>query len=459
MIMTMKKTLTITILILLSLPAIWRCTPASQGLDGSVSTENATGITSSSAVLNGSIEGFEKAPREVGFEWGYTKNKLSEVIQSQEAPSSGSASFSALLEGLNDGVQFYYRAYALFWHEGQGVYRFGPVRSFKTPPIGQEPQPEPEPTPDPNPTPDPEPDPDPEPEPEPDPTPDPGPDPIPSGQPGWYELPVMNIGSSGNYMVNSQDTDQYYAMHLCPGGEKGPGGRPARNYTVCFSASKHCPLWVAAPRHSMYVGNTKRTDAYRQDAKIPTDLQYNSKDTGGGCNKGHMLGSAERTSSTATNRDVFFYTNIAPQLSSGFNTGGGGWNTLEDWVDDQVCSDTLYVIIGCYFDTFTDGYGETVSPKTISFGGRNDVGFPTMFYYVLMRTKKGNSGKALKNCTASEIKCAAFVRSHTNALKGQAVTSREMMSVSALEKITGVSYFANVPAAPKTVCNASDWGL
>ena len=245
---------------------------------------------------------------------------------------------------------------------------------------------------------------------------------------------------------------------MCAGGEKGPGGKTARNYTVCFSAEHHCPVWVAAPRHKMYQGGASRTDAYAKDPSIPADIQYKSKSTGGGCNKGHMLGSAERLSSTATNKQVFYYSNIAPQYSDTFNTGGGGWNTLEDWVDGQVCSDTLYVVIGTYFDKYTDKRGNTGNPAKISFGGRSDVSRPTMFYYILMRTKSGSSGKALKDCTASEIKCAAFVRSHETP-KGTKVSSQDLMSVSDLEKITGFSYFPNVPQAPKDSYKASDWGL
>ena len=286
------------------------------------------------------------------------------------------------------------------------------------------------------------------------------PTPVPgqSGKYGWYELPVINYSQSGSYLIDSSDKNLYYAHHLCAGSEKGPGGKQARNYTVCFSAEHHVPVWVAAPRHKMYESGASRTDAYGKDPSIPSDIQYNSKNTGGGCNKGHMLGSAERLSSTATNKQVFYYTNIAPQYTDTFNTGGGGWNTLEDWVDGQVCSDTLYVVIGAYFDKYTDRRGYTDSPATISYGGRNDVSRPTMFYYILMRTKKGSSGKALKDCTASEIKCAAFVRSHKTP-KGVAVGEKDMMSVSDLEKITGFTYFPNVPQAPKSSYNASDWGL
>jgi hypothetical protein len=81
-----------------------------------------------------------------------------------------------------------------------------------------------------------------------------------------------------------------------------------------------------------------------------------------------------------------------------------------------------------------------------------------MFYYILMRTKSGNSGKALSQCSTSEIKCAAFVRSH-EIPKGTKVSSKEMMSVSDLEKVTGFAYFPNVPQAPKSSYSPSDWGL
>ena len=288
--------------------------------------------------------------------------------------------------------------------------------------------------------------------------PDPDPDPNPgSGKYAWYELPVMKLKESSGYLTEATAPDLYYAYHLCDGNEKGPGGKKARNYTVCFSAEHHCPVWVAAPRHSMYEGSSGRS-GYSKDPDIPASIQYNSTKTGGGCNKGHMLGSAERTSSSATNRQVFYYSNIAPQLTNSFNTGGGGWNTLEDWVDTKVCSDTLYVVIGAYFDEFRDNRGYSATPTKISFCGRSDVSKPTMFYYILLRTKKGNTGKALSECTEDELMCAAFVRSH-NTPKGTQVDRRDLMSVSDLEKITGFTYFTNVPTAPKDSFNPSDWGL
>jgi DNA/RNA endonuclease G (NUC1) len=168
-----------------------------------------------------------------------------------------------------------------------------------------------------------------------------------------------------------------------------------------------------------------------------------------------MLGSAERLCSAATNRQVFYYTNIAPQYSSTFNTGGGAWNNLEDHIDDLVCSDTLYVVIGCYFENFSKN-GASATPKTISFGGRSDVSCPTMFYYALLRTKKGNSGKRVQDCTASELQCAAFTIAHTME-KGHKPQAADMMSISEWEALTGFKYFENVPSAPKGSYSASDW--
>lgn len=262
---------------------------------------------------------------------------------------------------------------------------------------------------------------------------------------GWAELPV-----------EVANPDYYYAYHICP--DFRVDGHLARNYTVCFSAEHHCPVWVAAPRHDCYESGASRTNAYGKDPDIPSNIQYNSKDTGGGCNKGHMLGSAERLVTSAVNRQVFYYTNIAPQLSSTFNTGGGAWNNLEDWVDGQVCADTTYVVIGTYFETFTDAYGKSCSPETISFGGRSDVTRPSMFYYLILRSKNGNTGKSIYDLSASELKCAAFVLRH-NMEKGHKPQAKDMMSVSEIEDLTGFTFFANVPNAPKESYNASDWGL
>ena len=354
--------------------------------------------------------------------------------------------FELTIEELKPSTTYHYRIYIM----ADGETWLFDGEKFKTLANGNN-DPEPEPEPDPTP--------DPEPEPEPDPTPDPEPEPTPTVgatyRVGWYELPIeVDANADGR---DDNNSTYYYAHHLCAGGERNAqNSGSARNYTVCFSSEHHCPVWVAAPRHKSYESGASRTDAYAVDPQIPSNIQYSSKSTGGGCNKGHMLGSAERLSSTATNKQVFYYSNIAPQYSDTFNTGGGAWNNLEDHIDDLVCADTLYTVIGCYFDTYTDKYGNTGRPAKISFGGRSDVSRPTMFYYALLRTKSGSSGKCVKDCSASELKCAAFVICHEQD-KGHKPQVKDIISIEELERLTGFTYFENVPNAPKSTVNTSEW--
>lgn len=271
----------------------------------------------------------------------------------------------------------------------------------------------------------------------------------------WYELPE-ECDTNGDGVDENNDT-YYYAHHLCTGGERNAQRTAAaRNFSVCFSSKHHCPLWVAAPRHAMYEGDVNRTNAYAHDPQIPVNIQYVRKDADSGCNNGHLLGSAERTSTTETNRQVFYFSNIAPQYSDTFNTGGGAWNNLEEHIDKLVCRDTLYMVIGCYFDSYTDAYGNRSTPKKISFGGRSDVSCPTMFYYALLRTKSGATGKSVAECSAEELQCAAFVLSHEQD-KGHKPQAKDLMTIEQLEKITGFKYFVNVPNAPTNELNSSDW--
>ena len=255
--------------------------------------------------------------------------------------------------------------------------------------------------------------------------------------------------------MEAENPDYYYAHHTVTD-VKNSKGENARNYTVCYSANHHCPVWVAAPRHKFWTGSAGKA-GYSVDPDIPSTIQPSSgaSISDGSYNRGHMLGNADRSRSAQMRKQVSYYTNIALQKSSTFNTGGGAWNNLEDYIDGLVCSDTLYVVIGCYFDSFSKN-GASASPKTISFGGRDDVSCPTMFYYALLRTKGGSTGKRVQECSADELQCAAFTICH-NMAKGHKPEAADMMSITELENLTGVKYFQNVPQAPKGSYMVSDW--
>lgn len=259
---------------------------------------------------------------------------------------------------------------------------------------------------------------------------------------GWFELPAQKDDNRNG--VDDDNPDYYYSWTMRDDAAK------IRNFSCCYSKSYKHPVWVAAPLHKCYMGSSGRNDSYKPDPGISCSQSSSFS----GYTRGHMISSYERTVSKPTNRQVFYYSNIGAQMSSGFNTGGGSWNNLEDYVDNNLfCSDTLYQVVGCIFETFKDKYGNTVNKKSGS-------GFqvPTAWYKALLRTKKGNTGKRVDKCTSDELECVAFILPHRSSA-GHKPSSSDMYSISELEALTGLTFFVNVPNAPKNSFNASDWGL
>ncbi len=244
---------------------------------------------------------------------------------------------------------------------------------------------------------------------------------------GWAELPA-EISDPGNY---------YYAYHTVSN-----GSATVRNFGACYSNDYTCPVWVAGPMHSSYTGSVSRTDAYADDPQIDC---YQVETLGSPYNRGHMIASSDRTASTAMNKQAFYLSNIAPQLLSYFNSGGGVWNNYEDYIKDQYKSraDTLYIVNGCHWEnTSTVVKGTTV---------------PTHYYKAVLRTKQAGSSKWVGDCSADELECVAFYFEHKSSQDDP--QSSHMISISDLEKKTGWSYFENAPNAPKDTFNPSDWDL
>lgn len=265
-------------------------------------------------------------------------------------------------------------------------------------------------------------------------------------QRGWFELPQQS--DSDNNGIDDSNPDYYYSWTMREDAPK------IRNFSSCYSKSMIHPVWVAAPMHSCYKGGSGRNDSYKDDPNI--HCTQSAKFTG--YTRGHMVGSSDRTISKPTNKQAFYYSNIGAQLSSGFNTGGGAWNNLEELIDGQWCADTLYQVIGCIFDTWKDQYGNTVTRQS----GTNNYGeafqVPTAWYKVVLRTKKGDSGKRVDQCSADELKCAAFILAHKSNAKHKPSKS-DLYTVDYVEQLTGLNFFVNVPNAPKKTVNASEWGL
>lgn len=254
---------------------------------------------------------------------------------------------------------------------------------------------------------------------------------------GWPELVPEDKSNS----------DYYYAYHLCP--DYPATGTKARNFSTCYSKSYRCPVWVAAPLHDCYTGDVKRTDAYRNDP----DINCTQAGHWSGYTRGHMLGSNERRVTKNVNRDVFYYSNIGPQLQTYFNTGGGQWNTAEDWVDKQWrgLADTCYQVVGTYWEN---------TPKVV-----DGTTIPTHYYIVLLKAKKSAGNKWVVNCSQGELQSIAIMVRHKTYAKNEVVKAVDFQSkgvfktVAEIERLTGHTFFPNVPNVPKDTYNPGDWNF
>ena len=193
----------------------------------------------------------------------------------------------------------------------------------------------------------------------------------------WAELPKCKNNSNFHY--------RHYVAPL--------GSRSSvRNYTMCFDRTKKAALWVAYPIHSLYlIGSANRDySKFIKEPSIPSQDQPNlSKSYSGRYDRGHQIAAADRKCSQEMMDQTFYWTNMTPQY---YNFNQKLWGNLEGAVRNEKCADTLYVVTGCYFD----GERHSSIDATTSAGGLT-CPIPTHYYKLLLRTVKGNTGKAIAN--------------------------------------------------------------
>lgn len=252
---------------------------------------------------------------------------------------------------------------------------------------------------------------------------------------GWAELPSILTGENLEY-----------GFH-----DKLPSDTLLRNYSFCFDKDKRCAIWVAYPLHECYLGDISRNDKWRFDPDYIDDcyepnVRYaykfdpNSPSTH---DRGHQLPSADRTRSQEDNMTTFYGTNVTPQLAA---LNRGRWKSLEDDVRKWICSDTLYVVSGTHFES-----GVAYNLIRDNGGNGKECPIPTGYYKVLLRTKSGNTGKSVVDCSADELHCIAFWIEHI------AKPERRAISVAEAERRTGITFFPNVPNAPKNTFDTQFW--
>ena len=300
----------------------------------------------------------------------------------------------------------------------------------------------------------------------------PGEDPgTPSGQiNGYIECPASVANS--DYYYNTLYTHTVRT------------NKAVRNFSFCYDTRRHNPIWVAFPMHAIYAEGSGRSkdengnDPWMMYPDLPLDKQSIIWDiegdgyqywsatcsmlNGGMWTKGHLCMSSSRSGAgKEINLQTFYPINIAPQSNAYSGIFSEIWSKTEDlhWqYGSEVCSDTLYVVAGCHYATDANVEYDACSWNNHSSHSKPCV-VPTHQYKLLLRTRSGNTGKAIQNCSASELKCIGFWMDAVIPSGSSEDLKDYAMSVADIEAITGLTFFPGAPAAVKNQCTPSDWGL
>ncbi len=225
----------------------------------------------------------------------------------------------------------------------------------------------------------------------------------------WLELPALD------------DSDLKYFTHSFQ-----MGGKAYRNYSFAWSQKDRVALWVAYPLCRFYTnGSAGRTNAWALDPILGNLSSAPFGGYGGNYARGHQLPSADRQCCYDANAQTFYGTNMTPQLNA---HNEGIWAALEGrvrtWSDS---ADTLYVVTGVIVSPSSriekDSYG-------------NNVTVPDAYFKALLKYSKSS--------TLGTWNAAAFYLEHKAYSGG--IQKSHSMSIDTLEEMTGMDFFANLPA-------------
>lgn len=358
-------------------------------------------MSSTGATLSGSFSGATGDTRNWGFQWGTSSSSLSNRVYADDLSSGNSFTYN--LGSLTPGQTYYYRAIIEEYDASTGSYVervSSVVKSFTMSTI----------------------------------------DPSSGGisaafGKGWAELPLATTNSS---LTENETQCVKYITDM----SKQNNGVYHRNYSFCYDTQHYVAHWVAYPMHSYYTSGSASSETFYTDPSFTSSQQPGST-YNGDYDRGHQIAKANRTVSSEARKQTNYYTNMTPQNHT---LNGSQWAQLEAkergaW----MCADTLYMVTGCYFENYKTNTTSTNSSDTRTFY------VPTHYFKVMLRTKSGNTGKRVQDCSASELICAGYW------VANNASATPVLKSVAEIESLTGLTFFVNVPNAPKSSYTASEW--
>lgn len=236
-------------------------------------------------------------------------------------------------------------------------------------------------------------------------TPEPNPSPVPSPEP------------SPNPTGLWEKEENQCAQHLLPGLPSDVDQVLCREgFAVGYRYDKRQADWVSYYVTAESVAKSHdRNDRFREDGEIPSAYRARLSDYKySGYSRGHLAPRATVDMTYNAMDESFLLSNISPQVQT-FN--GGGWLSLEDNLRHCVAdNEALYIVTGTFFDGKTVAYAN----------GQLEV--PSHFYKAILKPSEPYAAWAV---VMPHEKLPKDLRPY-------------VLSIDALEQITGRDFFANL---------------
>lgn len=221
-------------------------------------------------------------------------------------------------------------------------------------------------------------------------------------------------------------TSQRRLMEL-PGRLRGIPERIIRHtgYTLSFNREHNAPNWVAWELTAEETAGTqRRADEFRPDPDVPEPHRVTTQDyTGSGYDRGHMVPAADMKWSAQAMSECFYMSNICPQNHS---LNSGAWATLENACRRWAAREgAVYIVCG---PVYKNG-------RLKKIGRERRISVPDGFFKVVLCLNSGRE-KAIGFYYAN--------RSGKQPMEGAAC------SVDAIEEMTGMDFFVNLPDKQET---------
>lgn len=222
-------------------------------------------------------------------------------------------------------------------------------------------------------------------------------------------------------------------------------------YALSYNNSRGIPNWTSWHLDTSWVtGVSDRQNDFRSDDTLPAGFTrvasgYNFATYG--FDRGHMVPSADRTSSEEDNSSTFLMTNMVPQASG---NNQGPWAAMENYLRTLLNNggNELYILSG---GQGVGGTSSTGNWDSIVDTGGNSVTVPKFTWKVVMVLPTGDGDDAAR--VSNSTRTFAVIMPNNDNIRPDD-WKKYLATVDQVEALTSYNFFSNVPEDIQNVIEA-----